>query len=345
MKSAIKSPSKQVVATLLFISVALPIAQSQAAELKPPQDGWAGWEVPAVADAPAWCCFGDGRDTHVSSSSANGSLCRLDENRYGYGTSSDGETTESVRIYAKFVDGKLARLRTLAPSCPVRIDENVQLIEVSEDSSARWLAEVLTRDVADSGRRLRSDVAAALAVHRTSIAQQTLSGVARNDARIDLRKEAVFWLAHVRGIEGAKVATSIMFEDANPRVREHAAFAVSQSKSPQKANDLIRLGNTDPKARVRSQAWFWLAHDGAPQTEDAIVEMLGKERDSRVREQGIFALSRLPDDRATPALIAVAENTTLAREERKQAVFWLAQDGSDSAMSYLDRVISVKAQR
>ncbi len=144
----------------------------------------------------------------------------------------------------------------------------------------------------------------------------------------------------VRGAEGAEVTSSLMFGDANPEVRKHAAFALAQSKSPRVAADLIRLGNTDKVGDVRAKAWFWLAQKGAAEAEQAIGEALRKDADEDVREQAIFALSQLPDERATRALIAAAEDQSLTREQRKRAVFWLSQSRSDSAVAYLDRVLT-----
>ena len=86
------------------------------------------------------------------------------------------------------------------------------------------------------------------------------------------------------------------------------AFAITQSKSPRIAQELIRLGNTDKEGDVRAQAWFWLAHTGAAESEAAIIAALKKDNDEHVREQAIFALSQLPEERATRALIAVAED-------------------------------------
>ncbi len=75
-------------------------------------------------------------------------------------------------------------------------------------------------------------------------------------------------------------------------------------------------------------------------TESAIDAALRNESDSGVREQAIFALSQLPDERATRALIKVAEDKSLAREERKRAVFWLAQSESGAAQTYLEEVLA-----
>ena len=146
-------------------------------------------------------------------------------------------------------------------------------------------------------------------------------------------------MAHLRGQPGAKVATAIMFGDDDPEVREHAAFAVSQSKSPEAASDLIRLANTDTNARVRGQAWFWLAKTESPATEAAIRSALRKENDDEVHNQAIFALSQLPDDRATKALIAVVEDQSRPSEDRKHAIFWLAQSNATGAQEYLEKML------
>jgi HEAT repeat protein len=196
----------------------------------------------------------------------------------------------------------------------------------------------------DSLRTRRVDFMSALAVHRTPVAYDALARIARQDARLEHRKDAVFWFAHVRGREGASLTTSLMFEDADARMREHASFALTQSKSPRIAEDLTRLATTDRERQVRGQAWFWLSQTGALQTERAIDVALRKEADGHVREQAIFALSRLPEERATRALIGVAENKDLAREDRKKAIFWLAQAGSDSALAYLDKVVNAAAK-
>jgi HEAT repeats len=329
-----------VLVRIAAISFAVASAQSaRGAELNLPQNGWATWDIAAVVDTPAWCCF-----DHVDDSN-DSPACRLNDSRNGY-SSRDGETTSTLRLYARFSEGQLTRLRALAPSCTVESNVTLHVLaNVPIDDSARWLAGLLEnkQDSIGIGQRKRTEVMASLAAHRTALAHDALVNVARTDERIALRKDALFWLAHLRGIEGARFATSVMFDDADARVREHATFAVSQSKSPTKANDLIRAATTDGKARVRSQAWFWLAQMGAVETETATAGALRTEKDDGVRNQAIFALSQLPDERAVRALIGIAEDSSLPREDRKQAIFWLAQEESDAALTYLDRVIASKA--
>jgi HEAT repeat protein len=143
----------------------------------------------------------------------------------------------------------------------------------------------------------------------------------------------------MRGSAGAEAVTDRMFNDPHSGLREHAAFALTQSKSPRMAANLIKLGSSDKDSNVRAQAWFWLAHSGVPEAEAALEAAARKDPDMHVREQAIFALSQLPDERGTRALIKAAEDKSLGNEQRKRAVFWLAQSESKSAQSYLEKVL------
>lgn len=249
-------------ATLLFLGSSV-----TAAELNLPRNGWASWEVPAVANAPALCCFG------WNDAPGAAPTCKLDEQQNGYG-SRDHQTTDAMRVYARMRDGKPERVRALAANCPVQTDSPIQdLGRADENASVQSLAGLLQ---SREDKRSRDDLLAALAFHRASGAQDAL----------------------------------------------------------------IRVGTTGRDTHLRSQAWFWLAHTGANQTESAIDAALRNESEQHVREQAIFALSRLPEERATNALIKVAEDRSLSRELRKKAIFWLAQTGSDRATAYLDRIVT-----
>jgi HEAT repeat protein len=308
--------------------------QAHAGELTLPRDGWASWEVPAVDKAPAWCCLS--WDSHGDRTSPM--PCRLDRKNggnVGYG-SQNGETTDTVRVYVRMAAGKVDRLHAFAAACPVEAAKPIHAIaSVTPDESAEWLIDLVG---GTAGEDTMEDALAALAIHRGKLASAAMSAFAR-DPRRETRKEAIFWLAQLRGEEGADIASTAMFSDKDPDVREHAAFALSQTESPRAAADLIRLGNTDRNDHVRAQAWFWLAQTGASEAESAIGAALRSDADPDVREEAIFALSQLPDERATRALIAAAEDRSLTREQRKQAVFWLGESKSAAAQAYLERML------
>lgn len=320
----------------LFVALAT-FSQAQAAEPKLPRDGWASWQVAAVDQAPAWCCWSSWRNRDLSTAA-----CRLDEREDGYGTRNE-ETTDSVRVYARVAGGKIDRLQVLSATCPVETKTPIQQLDnVTLEDSTGWLVARANQVDADAvtHRSIGESALAALAMHRGDQARDALANFARNDPRSGTRKSAVFWLAMLRGAEGAEIISPLMFSDKDPEVRQHAGFAMAQNKSPRAASDLIRQGNTDKVAEVRAQAWFWLAQTSAAEAEQAIGAALRKDADQDVRERAVFALSQLPDERATRALIAAAQDQSLAREQRKKAVFWLSQSESDAAQAYLEKVLA-----
>ena len=83
--------ARKVTAAALAATLAI-ASQTRAAELPLPKDGWASWDVQAVEDAPALCCW-DSWDDRV----ANTHACDLDGERHGYG-SRNHQTTTSMRI-------------------------------------------------------------------------------------------------------------------------------------------------------------------------------------------------------------------------------------------------------
>jgi hypothetical protein len=302
---------------ILFFMGAVMAGLARAGEWVPPGDGWSSWQVTAVEHAPALCC--------------ESVPCDLDTDRSGYGTRDDSKA-DTMRVYARFVRGKLVRLRTLAAACPVKTDTPVQNLEVGTEDSARWLSTLKRQDLVD-------EVLSSLALHEGDIAFGALQSFAKVDPDPETRKQALFWMAVLRGSRGAAVVEAALFAEPDADIREHATFAITQSRSTRIADDLIRVGKTDASASVRAQAWFWLAQTGAPGAEAALVEAAREDRDQDVRERAVFALTQLPDPRSSRALIAVAEDRALSREQRKRAVFWLSQSDSQAAHDYLEQVL------
>ncbi len=317
-------------------------AASAAQPLSLPRDGWVSWQISAVDSAPNWCCL------EWNGKSPKATTCELDGKEYGYSSNGRNDTTNDMRIYARFNAGKLERLRTFAASCPVKTNTPIASLDnVTAEASVAWLTSLVNAqpDAPKTERRLSSDAMASMAVHRGNVARDALTAIARKNAIIENRKDALFWLAQVRGQEGAEIVAASMFDDADAKVREHAGFAISQSQSSIATPSLIRQGASDQSTKVRAQAWFWLSQTKSPEAEAAISRAIRSDRDDNVRKQAIFALSQLPPERATSALISVAEDKSLAREDRKQAVFWIGQSKSDSALKYLDQVLSAKVER
>ena len=322
-------------AATVAAALALTIAPAvHAGPPAPPTEGWASWEVPAAPEVPAWCCFDGWKgDSSVST-------CQLDGPNVGFNSRDREDKAGSLRVYARFEAGKLGKLRTLAAACPVKAESAIRnLTGVSTDDSVKWLAGQLR-----TGARshLSSSLIGAIAAHQGITARDTVAAIAKSDGEIKNRKDAIFWLTQVRGAEGFDLALPYLFDDADAKIRKHTAFALTQSHAKSAAPFLIRAASGDREGEVRAQAWFWLAQSKAAETESAVRAGLARESDKHVREQMVFALSQLPADRSARALIGLAENQSLPREERKKAIFWLSQLKSDQAIQYLDKVLAAR---
>jgi HEAT repeat protein len=128
-------------------------------------------------------------------------------------------------------------------------------------------------------------------------------------------------------------------------IGENALAALAMHRGDP-ARDAMVGFTRDPRVETRKGSMFWLAmvRGAEAESERAITAALRNDADEEVREQAVFALSRLPDERATRALIGIAEDQSLPREQRRRAVFWLAQSESDSAQAYLEKVLARNAR-
>ena len=315
---------------LALIVLSLFASKPVAAEFPNTQtDGWYTWRVTAAAAAPNWCCYS------WNSGVAREKTCDLDSSNHGF-SSSDDETNNSdeLQVYLKMASGNVTDIRAMSAQCPVTSRSAITDLGViaTNDSIDRLQASF------DADEDVASGALAAVSAHAGKRSLDLLLATARKGKNLELRKEAVFWTAMIRGPEAADDIAKLMFSDSNPDFREHVAFAYSQSDIENRSAALIKLGKQDANAEVRSQAWFWLAQTGAPEAEAEISRAIAHDKNSDVREEAVFALSQLPDDRAVKALAAVLENQKLDREIREQALFWLAQSDSDQAFAYVDRL-------
>ena len=177
-----------------------------------------------------------------------------------------------------------------------------------------------------AGRVERLQVLSASCPVETRTPVLELSGIATDDS--------ARWLA-------TQVRQGRVDEDENDRdsVGRDALAALAMHRG-EVANQALVGFTHHPRASTRKWSVFWLAQSGNPGAEQAIGAALRNDTDDEVREHAVFALSLLPGERSTKALIAAAEDQTLSREQRKRAVFWLSQSEMPSAQAYLDQILA-----
>lgn len=293
-------------------------------------NGWFTWRVTATADAPNWCCYEWNGGISTTRS------CDLDTRQGNFGAHSDyADNVDQMQIYALLDAGVLIKLRTVSAQCPVTSRSAISdLGTVDVIQSVKWLEKIISPH-----SELSSQALASIAIHDGDESRDVLIDVARHDSDPENREDALFWMAQVRSLETGGEIKKLMFNDESADFREHAAFALSQSTVGDREDALAKLGREDKVGDVRAKAWFWLAQTGSVASDEEIQKAIRREQDQDVRDEVIFALSQLPVDRAFQALIQVIEDRTLRNEDRKQAIFWLAQSDSDRALEYLGRLI------
>lgn len=235
------------------------------ADLAVPRDGWASWEVRAMEGAQNWCCIEWKRKpaSHVA--------CELDRTDGGYGTTGRGDTTSTMRVYARFADGKLEKVRALGPSCEVSTNTPIRdLGTAASTESARWLAAQMTR----SDKRLVDDLLAAISTHHGAAPQ--LIALARTDPDRKVRSQAWFWLSQNRAPETEGAIASALRQESDRHVRHQAIFALSQlpaERAVKALGDVI--GDKALSRDDRKQGLFWMGQVDSPLATAYIDRILG----------------------------------------------------------------------
>jgi hypothetical protein len=171
---------------------------------------------------------------------------------------------EEIILIARIADRKIDHLRMVEPSCPLT---NTRFIEnVPAEASLDFLLANVDDD---------DQVVAGIAMHDHPRVVPELIALARNHARTNVRRNAIFWLGQRAGEKAAGELRRAIDEDPEDEVREHAVFAVSQLPRERAVPILIDLVKNHKRPAVRQRAMFWLAQTGDPRALQLIEEILG----------------------------------------------------------------------
>lgn len=292
-----------------------------------PQDGWAGWAVPGLPGVrlcSSWC--------------KTGASCRLDGDDQVI--SNDGAAAsggEPLRIYARLREGRALRLQLFSQSCPLDTQGTaVAWLEgVTADESLAFLAALVQQRKPESSPGQTALVA--LAHHAGPGADAWLDRFSERGQPAELRRDAVFWLGHLRGRHGFEKARALV-GDPDPELREQAVFALSQNPLPEARQELFRLARGGADPGVRARALFWLGQRAGEKAAPALADAVDDDPDVEVKEQAVFALSQLPADEGVPQLIRLAR-THRVPQVRKAALFWLGESGDPRALALFEEIL------
>lgn len=294
---------------------------------------WMTYEVPAVDKEDLPCCFEGWRGSAVRRP------CRLDGGGSWRGTGAGRPGTldsQTLRIFVRRAQTGYDRVLAVGAGCEVDAagQQVTELSNVSGSASVAFLERHLAK--ASRGRRAREGLAA-LAHHRTKAATKALTRLSASGRA--LRKDAFFWLAHLRGAAGLEVVRRALAREPTGKLRRHLVFCLSQNDGPEMPEELRQIARRHDDEDVRGEALFWLAQREDPAVEAIATAQIDAGEASRQRKRAVFALSQLPPERAIPALKAIARSER-PRWIRKEALFWLAQQDDDRVLAEFDAIFS-----
>jgi len=304
-----------------LIVVALILGSFGVMAAEAPRDGWARWTTASIADAPAYCCFGD--------NPAAGARCSLEKHRGFYGHR-DHQTTTEVQVFAKYQAGRLDRVQSYAIGCPVDVPAGTADLGELDARTSYGRLSTHRLDEKDSGQAL------AIAMHPLPDAVTWLAR-ASADGKERQRQDALLWLGQLRAIEGRETLVRTLSSDPDDDMRRHAIFVVAESVLPDRLVLLLKRAADDPDSSVRRDAWFWYGQQNPPEAEARLTAALHTAGSDDLKDHLVFVLSQLPEDRGLDALVALIEDRKLDREIRNKALFWLGQSEHPRAMLTLDR--------
>jgi HEAT repeats len=315
--------SSRALGGLLVAVLSLAVWPVWAAGVRFPE-GWSRWRIHAVAGGGRWCCPQRLDDSARTSCERHGQLSSEWD---------DHAPARDLFVLAFHRLGSLQRVSVMEADCAPPTGEVHDLSDFDTASSAQWLTGLVTASGID-----RQTALAVLAVHDDQTVLGTLKRLA-TEAALEVREAALTWLARTRAAQSLAFVRAMMTGDPNHRIRQHACSALATINPSTLLDDLSSVGRSDADEGVRGKAWFWLALRAPVGTDAALASAVHTEPSAQVRKELIFAQSRLPDDRATSALLSSLRDRGVPREVRKEAMFWLAESKDERAQAAVGELL------
>ena len=315
------------------------------AAVRSPGPAWIAYAVPARG-AQQMCCY---RSIDSIGKVAPGCYLERSEGAFSINRDDDAPPLADTRdfiVLFRADGGRVERLRMLSRGCGADFGGLPLhwIDDVRTDESLTLLASLVGEGVSSSKRKTKAKGAmsepaiGAIAMHDDPRADALLEGYAAAGQPREVRKQAVFWLGHMRGRRGYEIVRGLSKSDADPDLREHAVFALSQSGEPEAIDAIVEVARADKDAHVRGQALFWLGQAAGKKALGELTRAAEEDPETEVKKKAVFAISQLPAEEGVPILIR------LARENRnpvvrKQAMFWLGQSGDERALAFFEEVL------
>jgi TolA-binding protein len=220
------------------------------------------------------------------------------------------------------------------PDRQVRENAIFWLSQVPGERAVDALVQVLR---GSDDRRVQERAVFALSQHRHPRAAETLRAWAlRDDASLESRRQAVFWLGQQPG--QSAFLRDVYARSSDTRLKESVLFAMSQSRDAGSERWLIDIAlNEREPVNVRKQALFMVAQHTALPTRE-LIGLYDRVTDREMRRHLMFVFFQRSDSEIVDKMMDIARNDA-DPEVRKQAIFWLGQSKDPRVARFLLDII------
>lgn len=206
------------------------------------------------------------------------------------------------------------------------------------DTQKRDYPRAATREDADAlAVRIRGELARRGDARAAQGVAATAAQPCREGGDDDARVAALNALLQMDAEQAMPILRRVLArrDACSEKLRAHAVFLVAQKRTAETEQTLLSIAREDPSAEVREQAVFWLSQVGTERSVDILADILRSSGDNALREKAIFALSQSRSPRASQLVRQAAEDASLPRGVREQAIFWIGQRASAENAEYL----------
>jgi tetratricopeptide (TPR) repeat protein len=250
---------------------------------------------------------------------------------------------ESPELEKQARDALLGTSRDATESMEVRKQAIFWLSELGGQETLDALQEIMS---SSSDEELQNSAIFAISQQEGAQAAALLRELAENEALgIELRKQAIFWLASEHEEQALPFLTDLYGRIEDTELKQQVLFAVAETEADASLGWLLeRAGDSRETLEVRKQALFWANESGLP-----VAQLRGLYRSSaerELREQIIWLISESEDDSsaALDALIDIAR-TDPDPEMRSKAVFWIGESDDPRAEEFLLDILGQGGRR
>ncbi len=280
-------------------------------------DGWFAYSIPAVPNTHSMCCYNHGKQ----------SICDLNKNHHGYGSSSDTPYTENIHVFVNLDKGQVNQIMPVGDHCEVKASGMTidWLTDVNQRQSIQWLK----NQISNEGKGDENGSLYALGLHPDEAAADALFDLAKSNAG-DYSEQAVFWLGQ-REYDGFDRLESLYQVLPRGEVRRKLNFALSQNSNTEAVDLLKSIAQHDEDDKQQADAIFWLSQtDEVNDLPAFLIDLMSDSNSHEVRDKAIFSLSQIDNEEANHELMKLVEGHKDS-QVREKALFWLAQNSPQKA--------------